>query len=99
MFNVLSKIGTAGSSVLLIIAQLVPLLTELKAQHGQPLSSDEKTAIAGVALAAFATIEGISGKTLAADADIQAAITAGIEAFADVQAIVLKKHLATPAAA
>lgn len=99
MLNVLSKIGAAGSGVLLIIAQLVPLLAELKAQHGQGLSSDEKQAIANLALSTFSTIEGISGKTLAADADIQAAITNGIEAFASIQTIVLKKHLAaTPAA-
>lgn len=99
MLSALSKIGSAGANVLLIIAQLVPLLTELKAHHGQPLSDEEKSAIAAVALASFSTIEGISGKTLAADADIQKAITDGIEAFASVQAIVLKKHLATPAAA
>lgn len=95
MLNILSKIGSAGGNVLLIIAQLVPLLTELKAQHGQPLSDDEKSAIQAVAIATFSTIEGIAGKTLAADADIQKAITTAIDAFAAVQAIVLKKHLAT----
>jgi hypothetical protein len=99
MLNVLSKIGNAGGGVLLIIAQLVPLLTELKAQHGQALSADEKASISGVAMASFSTIEGISGKVLAADPDIQAAITAGIEAFSTVQALVLKKHLATVPAA
>ena len=97
--NFLSKIGSAGANVLLIIAQLVPLLTELKAGHGQPLSADEKSGIGALAFAAFSTIEGVSGKALAADPDIQAAIAAAIEAFAAVQAIILKKHAATTPAA
>lgn len=94
MFSLFKNLGSASSTVLLILTQVIPLLSELKADAGQPLSATVKSEIVDLAVAALSDFGGASGAALAGDTAVKAIIADAVDLIAN-----LHTKLSAPAAA
>ena len=96
MESVHGRLASGTTNILVLLAQIVPILGIVKGLSGGTVSADQKSALVGFVLSTLDTIEGISGKAIAADVDVQAAASTLIDAFGAFHDLITKKHLAAP---
>lgn len=98
MFKWFGSLGNITSSVLLILTQVVPFMAALKAQNGQPISADEKSAIVSIVLGALKDFGGAAGAAIANDTAVQAIISDAVDLIVNLHTTI-EGHVtaATPA--